>query len=55
MIAAALEAEVADYVARFADERDEVDKRLAVRNGRRAGAEVDGRVGHAADPRPAGQ
>jgi putative transposase len=34
MIAAALEAEVADYVERFADEVDEDGKRLVVRNGR---------------------
>jgi transposase-like protein len=34
MIAAALEAEVAEYVERFADERDEDGKRLVVRNGR---------------------
>jgi putative transposase len=33
MIATALEAEVADYVERFADERDEAGKRLVVRNG----------------------
>jgi putative transposase len=34
MIATALEAEVAEYVERFADERDEDGKRLVVRNGR---------------------
>jgi putative transposase len=34
MIAAALEVEVADYVERFADERDEDGRRLVVRNGR---------------------
>jgi transposase-like protein len=34
MIATALEAEVADYVERFADERDDSGKRLVVRNGR---------------------
>jgi putative transposase len=34
MIATALEAEVADYVERFADERDVDGKRLVVRNGR---------------------
>lgn len=34
MIATALEAEVADYVERFAGERDEDGKRLVVRNGR---------------------
>ncbi len=34
MIAAALEAEVADYVERFVDELDEDGRRLVVRNGR---------------------
>ena len=34
MIATALEAEVADYVGQFADERDDDGKRLVVRNGR---------------------
>ena len=34
MIAVALEAEVADYVERFVEERDEDGKRLVVRNGR---------------------
>jgi hypothetical protein len=34
MIATALEAEVADYVERFANERDDDGKRLVVRNGR---------------------
>jgi putative transposase len=34
MIATALEAEVAEYVARFADDRDEDGTRLVVRNGR---------------------
>jgi putative transposase len=34
MIATALEAEVADYVERFADDRGEDGKRLVVRNGR---------------------
>src|SRR4051794_16098406 len=34
MIAAALKAEVGEYVERFADERDEDGKRLVVRNGR---------------------
>jgi putative transposase len=34
MIAMALEAEVADYVERFAEDRDENGKRLVVRNGR---------------------
>src|SRR4051794_25957795 len=33
MIATALEAEVADYIERFADERGEDGKRLVVRNG----------------------
>ncbi len=34
MIAAALEAEVDEYVASFVDERDEDGKRLVVRNGK---------------------
>jgi transposase-like protein len=34
MIATALEAEVADYIERFADERDADGRRLVVRNGR---------------------
>jgi len=34
MIATALEAEVGEYVERFADERDEDGKRVVVRNGR---------------------
>ncbi len=34
MIAAALEAEVGEYVASFVDELDENGKRLVVRNGR---------------------
>src|SRR4051794_29026337 len=34
MIATALEAEVADYIERFADEVDEDGKRVVVRNGR---------------------
>jgi transposase-like protein len=33
MLAAALQAEVAEYVGRFADERDENGRRLVVRNG----------------------
>src|SRR3954463_6820379 len=33
MIATALEAEVADYIERFAEERGEDGKRLVVRNG----------------------
>ena len=50
MIATALEADVADYVERFADERDDEGKLLVLRNGRGAGAEGDGRVGHRPDP-----
>jgi len=34
MIAAALEAEVDEYIASFVDERDEDAKRLVVRNGK---------------------
>ena len=33
MLAAALQAEVDDYVAQFADRRDEAGRRLVVRNG----------------------
>jgi putative transposase len=40
MIATALEAEVADYVERFAEQRDEDGKRLVVRNGRARGRKV---------------
>jgi hypothetical protein len=55
MIATVLEAEVADYVGRFGDERDDDGKRLVVRNGRARGAQADGRVGDRADPRVEGQ
>ena len=40
MIAAALEAEVDQYVAAFAEERDEDGRRLVVRNGYHQGREV---------------
>ncbi|MGQ0468161.1 MAG: IS256 family transposase [Sporichthyaceae bacterium] len=40
MLAAALQAEVADYVARFADVRDEDGLRMVVRNGSHAEREV---------------
>src|SRR3954463_783535 len=40
MIAAALKAEVGEYVERFAGERDEDGKRLVVRNGRARGRRV---------------
>jgi putative transposase len=40
MIAAALEAEVGEYVERFAGERDQDGKRLVVRNGRARGRRV---------------
>ena len=40
MLAAALQAEVADYIARFAEERDEDGRRLVVRNGSHAEREV---------------
>src|SRR3954469_8554134 len=33
MLAAALQAEVEDYIAQFADARDEAGRRLVVRNG----------------------
>ncbi|GAA2603674.1 hypothetical protein GCM10010424_63670 [Streptomyces lienomycini] len=34
MLAAALEAEVSQYIAELADQRDEAGRRLVVRNGR---------------------
>ncbi len=40
MLAEALQAEVADYIARFADERDENGRRLVVRNGSHEPREV---------------
>jgi transposase-like protein len=40
MLASALRAEVADYIARFADERDENGRRLVVRNGSHEPREV---------------
>jgi putative transposase len=40
MLAAALEAEVDDYVAAFADERDKDGKRLVVRNGHAEGRSI---------------
>src|SRR5664279_5043732 len=40
MIAAALGAEVEQYVASFVDERDEDGKRLVVRNGKKAAGEA---------------
>ncbi len=55
MIAAALEAEVEEYVASFAEERDEDGRRLVVRNGKAQGAQADGRLGDAGDQRAAGQ
>ena len=55
MIAAALEAEVDEYVGSFVEEVDEDGKRLVVRNGQCAGAARDGRVGDGADPGAAGE
>jgi transposase-like protein len=40
MLAAALQAEVEDYIARFSDERDEAGRRLVVRNGSHQPREV---------------
>ena len=40
MLAEALQAEVDDYIARFADERDENGRRLVVRNGSHQPREV---------------
>ena len=55
MIAAALEAEVDEYVGSFAEEVGEDGKRLVVRNGQRARAGGDGRVGDGRDPGAAGE
>ena len=55
MIAAALEAEVDEYVASFVDEVDEDGKRLVVRNGRARERKVTVGLGHGADPGAAGQ
>ena len=55
MIAAALEAEVDEYVGSFADEVDEDGKRLVVRNGRARERKRDGRVGDGPDPGAAGE
>jgi len=40
MLAAALQAEVSDYIAQFADERDENGRRMVVRNGSHEPREV---------------
>jgi transposase-like protein len=40
MLAAALQAEVEDYIARFSDQRDEAGRRLVVRNGSHRPREV---------------
>jgi transposase-like protein len=40
MLAAALQAEVEDYIAAFTDQRDEAGRRLVVRNGSHAAREV---------------
>lgn len=40
MLAAALQAEVADYLAQFAEERDEGGRRMVVRNGSHQEREV---------------
>ncbi len=55
MIAAALEAEVEEYVGSLVEEVDEDGKRLVVRNGQRAGAAGDGRLRDGPGPRAAGQ
>ena len=49
MIAAALEAEVDEYVSSFVDEVGEDGKRLVVRNGRARERKADGRVRDGAD------
>src|SRR3954447_26026596 len=40
MLAEALQAEVAEYIARFADQRDEAGRQLVVRNGSHSPREV---------------
>ena len=55
MIAAALEAEVDQYVASFVDERDEDGKRLVVRNGKAKERKLTVGSGDAADPGAADQ
>jgi hypothetical protein len=53
MIAAALEAEVDEYVQRFPDELDSEGRRLVGAQPSREGAAGDRRFGHVADPRAA--
>ncbi|MGH3431342.1 MAG: IS256 family transposase [Thermocrispum sp.] len=52
MLAQALQAEVAEYVARFAEERDENGRRLVVRNGSHAEREVTTSAGAVAVKAP---
>ena len=54
MLAAALEAEVDDYLAAYAAERDEGGRRLVVRNGHARQREVLTAAGAVAVPRAAG-
>jgi putative transposase len=55
MVAAALEAEVDEYVQRFADELDEQGHRLVVRNGRGKERRVTVGVGEVGDLCAAGE
>ena len=55
MIAAALEAEVDEYVASFVEARDEDGKRLAVRNGKAKERKLTVGSGTLAIPGAAGQ
>ena len=52
MLAAALEAEVESYLARFTDERDEQGRRLVVRNGRCPEREIQTGLGSVSVQRP---
>jgi hypothetical protein len=54
MLAAALEAEVDQYIAELADQRDEAGRRLVVRNGRHRPRTVATAAGPVED-RPAGE
>ncbi len=55
MLAAALQAEVEDYIAAFADQRDEAGRRLVVRNGYHQPRQVGDQRRGGGGARPAGQ
>ena len=55
MLAEALQAEVDAYIARFAGQRDDTDRRLVVRNGSHQPREVLTSAGAVAGDRAAGQ